>query len=223
MATVQRFDGYSGNAAIASGAVAFFAGAAQMLLCPFPATPSEQRAVTSTIWLLCLGIALAINYGAILVWRTRNHNALADVQMRNVGMSIFPAVAAGGVITAALVMRGLYDLLPGMWCAIYALGLFASRSQVPREVVLFAIAFGAAACALLFLPGTPRSRGGSCRSPSAAVKSPSVRSCGRDAGREQRGLAMNSAPFAYEGLERIFHERGRLAVCTALVAMPTPR
>ena len=29
---------------------------------------------------------------------------------------------------------------------------------------------------------------------------------------------MNSAPFAYEGLERIFHERGRLAVCTALVA-----
>jgi predicted ArsR family transcriptional regulator len=29
---------------------------------------------------------------------------------------------------------------------------------------------------------------------------------------------MNQAPFAYEGLERIFHERGRLAVCTCLVA-----
>ena len=28
------------------------------------------------------------------------------------------------------------------------------------------------------------------------------------------------APFAYEGLERIFHERGRLAVCTCLVANP---
>ena len=26
------------------------------------------------------------------------------------------------------------------------------------------------------------------------------------------------APFAYSGLERIFHERGRLAVCTCLVA-----
>lgn len=26
------------------------------------------------------------------------------------------------------------------------------------------------------------------------------------------------APFAYAGLERIFHERGRLAVCTCLVA-----
>ncbi|HEU5481134.1 MAG TPA: transcriptional regulator [Candidatus Tumulicola sp.] len=26
------------------------------------------------------------------------------------------------------------------------------------------------------------------------------------------------APFAYPGLERIFHERGRLAICTCLIA-----
>jgi predicted ArsR family transcriptional regulator len=30
----------------------------------------------------------------------------------------------------------------------------------------------------------------------------------------------NGAPYAYSGLERIFHERGRLAVCTCLVANP---
>lgn len=29
-----------------------------------------------------------------------------------------------------------------------------------------------------------------------------------------------SAPFAYPGLERIFHERGRLAICTCLIAHP---
>ena len=29
---------------------------------------------------------------------------------------------------------------------------------------------------------------------------------------------MREAPFAYTGLERNFHERGRLAVCTCLVA-----
>jgi predicted ArsR family transcriptional regulator len=28
------------------------------------------------------------------------------------------------------------------------------------------------------------------------------------------------APYAYEGLERIFHERGRLAVCTCLIVNP---
>ena len=30
-----------------------------------------------------------------------------------------------------------------------------------------------------------------------------------------------TAPFAYAGLERIFHERGRLAVCTCLIANPS--
>jgi predicted ArsR family transcriptional regulator len=29
-----------------------------------------------------------------------------------------------------------------------------------------------------------------------------------------------SAPFAYEGLDRTFHERGRLAVCSCLLANP---
>ncbi len=33
-------------------------------------------------------------------------------------------------------------------------------------------------------------------------------------------MESNDAPFAYSGLERIFHERGRLAVCTCLVANP---
>lgn len=31
---------------------------------------------------------------------------------------------------------------------------------------------------------------------------------------------VNQAPFAYPGLERIFHERGRLAICTCLIAHP---
>ncbi|HEY0798346.1 MAG TPA: transcriptional regulator [Candidatus Baltobacteraceae bacterium] len=30
-------------------------------------------------------------------------------------------------------------------------------------------------------------------------------------------MSKPAAPFAYEGLERIFHERGRLAVCTCLL------
>jgi DNA-binding MarR family transcriptional regulator len=35
---------------------------------------------------------------------------------------------------------------------------------------------------------------------------------------EVSALKPTSPPFAYEGLDRIFHERGRLAVCTCLVA-----
>lgn len=40
----------------------------------------------------------------------------------------------------------------------------------------------------------------------------------RSTRKSQRSRA--EAPFAYSGLERIFHERGRLAICTCLVAHP---
>jgi hypothetical protein len=141
LARVQRFDGYSGNAAIASGYVAVGFGLAQLLLAPFPHTLA-QRHTYLALWLLCLGIALSLNYGAILAWRARHRDEQSRVQVRTVGASILPAVAAGGVITLALVLRDELDLLPGMWCATYALGLFASRAMVPREVVTVAVGFG---------------------------------------------------------------------------------
>ena len=152
LATVQRFDGYSGTAAIASGLVAIIAGLVQALVAPQPHGAHEIRAYL-TIWLICLGFALAINYGAILAWLARNPGPQAAVQFRTVGMSIVPAVAAGGVITLALLIRGLDTLLPGMWCTSYALGLFASRSLVPRDVVFVAVGFGAIATALFLTPG----------------------------------------------------------------------
>src|ERR1700674_3086593 len=39
-------------------------------------------------------------------------------------------------------------------------------------------------------------------------------------GKEPPKSATREAPYAYAGLERIFHERGRLAVCTCLIAHP---
>lgn len=152
LATVQRFDGYSGTAAIASGFVAIASGIAQGLVVPQPHLPAERR-VYLVIWLSCLAAALAINYGAIVIWRLRNRGAQAAMQFRTAGMSIVPALAAGAVVTLALVRRDLDELLPGMWCATYALGLFASRAMVPRAVVGVAVAFGAAAAVLLLAPG----------------------------------------------------------------------
>src|SRR6202035_484161 len=134
LATVQRFDGYSSQAAIASGGVAILCGIVQYALVPHPAVAAQYRTY-------------------LLVWRARQRGHQADAQMRTVGMSILPAIAAGAVITMALVARGLFDLLPGMWCAAYALGLFSSRAMVPRDVVYVAVAFGAFATLLFLLPG----------------------------------------------------------------------
>ncbi len=151
LATLQRFDGYSGRAAIVSGLVAIGAGLVQLAVAPHP-HDARSRGLYLAIWLVCLGVALAINYGAILAWRERHQSLQAGAQFRTVGMSILPALAAGGVVTLGLVMRGLVDLLPAMWCATYALGLFASRAMVPLAVVWVAVAFGAVAALLLLLP-----------------------------------------------------------------------
>jgi hypothetical protein len=151
LAKIQRFDGYSGWAAIASGFAAFAAGGLQFTLAPHPA--GAQHNAYLAIWLGCLGVGLAVNYGAILVWRARNGGAQARVQMRTVGMSILPAIVAGGVITLALVSRGVYELLPGVWCITYGLGIFASRAMVPRDVAYVAAAFGAFGTLLLLVPG----------------------------------------------------------------------
>jgi len=151
LATVQRFDGYSGHAAIASGLVAILAGALQFALVPHPASAADHR-IYLALWFGCLLVALAFNYGAILAWRARQRGHHADAQMRTVGMSILPAIAAGAVITVALLERGFFDLLPGMWCATYALGLFSSRSMVPRDVIYVAVTFGALATLLFLVP-----------------------------------------------------------------------
>ncbi|HEY0798347.1 MAG TPA: hypothetical protein VGD50_04305 [Candidatus Baltobacteraceae bacterium] len=151
LATVQRFDGYSGWAAISSGVVALGAGLTQLAIDPHPRTATEIT-LYLVIWLSCLFVALAINYGAILMWRTTHRDAQSGAQMRTVGWTILPAIAAGGVVTGALIGRGLVDLLPGMWCASYALGLFASRNMLPRDVVYVAVAFGVVAAILLLTP-----------------------------------------------------------------------
>ena len=151
LATVQRFDGYSSSAAIASGVVAIAAGAVQYAVVPYPHGVDEAQTYFA-LWFGCLALALAINYGAILTWRARHRGLQTDAQIRTVGLSILPAIAAGGVITIGFLMRGFYDVLPAIWCATYALGLFASRAMVPRHVVLVAVAFGAFATFLLFAP-----------------------------------------------------------------------
>jgi hypothetical protein len=151
LATVQRFDGYSSSAAIASGVAAVAAGVVQFFVVPEPRGASQAQTYFA-LWLGCLIVALAINYGAILAWRAHHRGRQTDAQIRTVGMSILPAIAAGGVITIAFLMRGFYDVLPAIWCATYALGLFASRAMVPRNVVFVAVAFGAFATFLLFMP-----------------------------------------------------------------------
>jgi hypothetical protein len=149
LVAVQRFRGLSGGAAIISGTAAVAIGVYQFFALPYPESPLEASRFV-TMWIACLIFALAINYGAILLWVARNWTLRARCELRTVGMTIAPAIAAGGVLTAALLNRHLDGLLPGVWCVCYAMGLIASRAMVPRGVLAVAALFGAAGSALLF-------------------------------------------------------------------------
>jgi hypothetical protein len=149
LAAAQRFRGISGVAAIASGVVAFGTGAYQAIMLPVPHGALEDQRYLA-IWISCLVFALLINYGAIGVWLARNWTSRSRSEIRSVGMTILPAILMGGVMTLSLVQHNDYDLLPGLWCGAYAIGLFASRTMLPRGAAWIALGFGCAG-ALLFI------------------------------------------------------------------------
>ena len=151
LAMTQRFRGYSGVAAAASGCLALVAGAVQALIAPAPASIHQDR-LYAAIWLACGGAAMILNYAAIAHWFVSDESARDRWQTRTVGLSILPALMLGGALTAVLIGSGRFGLLPGIWCACYGVGLFASRTLVPRAVVLVAALFLLAGVALLFAP-----------------------------------------------------------------------
>ena len=153
LAAVQRFRGLSGGAALASGVAAIASGVIQAATVPLPES-AGSAARYLTIWIACLACSLAVNYGAIVVWMVKNWSVRSRIELKTVGMTILPSIVAGGLFTAAFIMRGQLGLLPGMWCLCYALGLIASRAMAPPGIGWIATLFAASGTALLFAPGT---------------------------------------------------------------------
>jgi hypothetical protein len=153
LASVQRFRGLSGQAALASGLGALGSGAVQLLVVPAPRGPDDAARYVA-IWIACLAFALALNYGAVAMWLARHWSSRTRTELRTAALSILPSVAAGGAFTAALLARGEVGLLPGTWALCYGLGLLSARSMLPRGVAAIALGFAAAGVALLFAAGT---------------------------------------------------------------------
>jgi len=153
LAAVQRFRGLSGGAAFASGVAAIGSGWVQAVTVPHPVTPEDGTRYVS-IWIACLACSLAVNYGAIVLWLIRHWSVRSRVELKTVGMTILPSIAAGGLFTAVFIARGELGLLPGMWCLCYALGLVASRAMAPPGIGWIAAFFAAGGAALLFAPGS---------------------------------------------------------------------
>jgi hypothetical protein len=151
LASVQRFRGYSSRVAALMGAIALVGGVVQLVLVPHPSSTSDVR-LYITIWLSCLAGALALYYGNLLGWRARNNGRHARYQSRTVSLSILPALGLGAVLSLAVYLQGVPAMLPGIWYACYGLGLFASRTLVPKGVMYVAAMFGLVGAGLLLMP-----------------------------------------------------------------------
>jgi hypothetical protein len=151
LAQLQRFEGYSGPAAAASGVAAVAAALVQRAVAPMPATPQALHEYL-TIWLSCLTVALALNYGAVTAWLIKHRAPGARSRFRTAALSIAPSIVLGGALSYALVDRSAPTLLPGTWFALYAMGLFASRGAIPTSTIPVTIGFALLALAFLVSP-----------------------------------------------------------------------
>lgn len=148
---MQRFRGYSALAAAVSGGFALAAGALQLLLVPRVNTVHEGH-LYFALWFACCAASVLVNYGAIAHWYVNDATARDRWQTATVGLSMLPALVLGAILSFALLRADLFAFLPGVWYGCYGVGLFASRTMVPRAVVPIAAAFMIAGMGLLFVP-----------------------------------------------------------------------
>lgn len=151
LARLQRFEGYSGAAAAASGLGALVAAYVQLQIASFPATAEALRAYL-VIWLVCLAVALLLNYGAAGAWLLKHRAPGAQSRFRTAALSIAPSIVLGGALSLALVDHRAYGLLPGTWFAFYAIGLFASRGAIPASTNGITLGFAVLAVVFLITP-----------------------------------------------------------------------
>ena len=142
-----RFRGYSGLARMA-GAVAAVAGAAVMSRPAYPATPAAHLAG----WAVVLAAALTLNYGGLLLWFWRDSAAARDGWQLLPALDAVPALAAGALLSAALVLHGQYELLFGTWMGLYGLAHAPYRRSLPPANLAVGLFYGVAGALCLFHP-----------------------------------------------------------------------
>ncbi|HBC85618.1 MAG TPA: hypothetical protein DCZ94_01560 [Lentisphaeria bacterium] len=124
----RNFRGYSGTARAIGGVIAL-CGATFIYLMQIPKTPESHLIVWGTV--LCL--SLAVNYGALIWWFLHDREAARDINKLLPAIDALPALAAGAILTFALISHQHYDLLFGVWMLLYGLVHVSYRMSLPGE------------------------------------------------------------------------------------------
>ncbi len=143
----KYFKGYSGTARIISGAVAL-SGAIILSLNYIPVSFN----IHLIGWGIILIIGLICNYGALLYWFLFNKNVKRNLLKLKPAIDAIPALIIGGVLSLAVILKGHYQFLFGIWLCLYGLSQIAYRNTLPKSIYFIGILYMISGIYFLFSP-----------------------------------------------------------------------
>jgi hypothetical protein len=124
MARSAPFTAVSGRGGIAMGLLAIVAAALAR------STASNQQWLT--VWIASAAVAVPVGFVLMRAKARRYDLALWSAAGRRFAQGFAPAIAAGAVLTFALVRADAIDLVPAAWLLLYGAGVLAgSSASVP--------------------------------------------------------------------------------------------
>lgn len=103
-------------------------------------------------WLAAAVLCLAVSLGFMARKSRAEGVSLFAGPGRKFAWSVIPPLAAGAVLTAALMRVGLLDLLPGVWLLLYGTSVVTGGSHSVRPVPVMGAVFMLAGFAALLTP-----------------------------------------------------------------------
>ncbi len=116
------------------------------------ATTASSATEWVTIWLVAAGLALGVS---VLFMARKSHadgGSLLTGPGRKFAWTVTPPLAAGAVLTIALVRAGSIEMLPGMWLLLYGAGVVAGGSHSVRPIPIMGASFMVVGVAALLSP-----------------------------------------------------------------------
>jgi hypothetical protein len=128
LAHSEIFRGYRAATTAFTGMVALAASLIQAIWLP------ETAEAFLALWLGAAALSITVVGAEMFISCRRAQSALRNQMTLSAVEQFIPSLVAGGLLTWVLARYAadVLWLLPGMWAALFALGIFASRRLLPR-------------------------------------------------------------------------------------------
>ena len=141
------FTAVPGWGQVAVGATAIFAAGVARL------QPTRERWMW--VWLTEAVLAIAISGVAMVAKARRRGLPLFSGASRRFWPGFTAPLAAGALLTAALYLRGIYELMPATWLALFGAAVVAGGAVSVPIVRAMGVCFLVLGAIALALPGSP--------------------------------------------------------------------